>query len=312
MKGRSLETNFERYWAYPISVPTAALVVVRLDARVMEKQNQLSPQEKIDRAIQRAWIAALVCGGITLVVGLIAIGGTQLVPGFNGAIVLDAVILLGLAFGVYKRSRICATLLVGYAAFNEVYMISIGMDKSPALRLIFIYFYVRGMFATFADHKQPSPEGISVTRATTQKHSFKFTIRPSGESLKAVGKESVDFSKPPGEALFERDAGNGEAEPTFALQPQKPASEEPRVAANTRFSWKSSLVTAGVLTFAAISIMTWRFAAASRHEMSLEKTRSAVALIEVFDATNKAIATGSGFFVSGWDACYKFSRHRRG
>jgi S1-C subfamily serine protease len=233
---------------------------------VMAKHDQLSPQEKIDRAIQRAWIAALVCGGITLVVGLIAIGGTQLVPGYNGGIVLDALILFGLAFGVYKRSRICATLLVGYAAFNEVYIIITGIDKSPGLRVIFIYFYFRGMLATFAYQKQCAKPSISVTADVTQSTG---SGSPSSLSI-----------------------------PRFAIQPQKSATEEPIIPANSRISRKSVLVSTGVLAFIAISIATWHLAATSRHQTSLQKTRSSVVLIEVFDAENEAIATGSGFFVS--------------
>src|SRR5205823_14805041 len=42
----------------------------------------------------------------------------------------------------------------------------------------------------------------------------------------------------------------------------------------------------------------WRFPACSRRQASQQNIRSAVVLVEVFDGTGKAIATGSGFFVS--------------
>ncbi len=218
-------------------------------------------------------------------------------PGFGGGILLDAVILFGLAFGVYKRSRICAALLVGYGTFNEVYMISSGIDKSSALRLIFIYFYIRGMFATFAYHNHPLLS-VSTTQDAPQKQSLKFTVRPSDKSSHAAGNESVDSSKPPREAPSEPDGGSGGEERNLGIQRQRNGSESPIIPANWRFSRKSAFVTAGALAFVAISIATWRFAATSRQQTSLQKARSSVALIEVFDAANKAIATGSGFFVS--------------
>ena len=207
----------------------------------MPKKDQPSSQEKIDRAIKSASIAALVCGGVTLVVGLIAIGGTQLVPGFGGGILLDAVILFGLAFGVYKRSRICAALLVGYGTFNEVYMISSGIDKSSALRLIFIYFYIRGMFATFAYHNHPLLS-VSTTQDAPQKQSLKFTVRPSDKSSHAAGNESVDSSKPPREAPSEPDGGSGGEERNLGIQRQRNGSESPIIPANWRFSRKSAFV----------------------------------------------------------------------
>lgn len=264
----------------------------------MAKQKQLTQQERVDRAIKRAWIAALVCGGITLVVGLIAIGGMQLVPGFNGWVLLDSAILFGLAFGVYKRSRICAILLVAYGAFNEVYMISSGIDKPHPLRLIFIYFYFRGMVAVFAYHKQLSQQSVSVPADITQTTASGSSSNQPVNLMKTVGHDGLDSLKPLRGALAESEAGKVGNEPTLSMQSQKSASEQPILPAHSRISRKGVLVTAGTFAFIAISMATWRFAGTSRHQTSLQKTRSSVVFIKVFDAANKAIATGSGFFVS--------------
>lgn len=116
--------------------------------------------------------------------------------------------------------------------------------------------------------------------------------------MKAVGHGGLDSWKSPCDAFSEPNAGKAGEEPTSAIQPQKSASEQPIIPANSRISRKSVLVAAGALAFIAISIATWCLTATSRHQTSRQKTRSSVVLIKVFDAANKAIATGSGFFVS--------------
>lgn len=264
----------------------------------MTKQNNLGPQEKIERAIRRAWIAALTCGSITLVIGVIAIGGMVLVPGLDRGIVLDAVILLGLAFGVYKRNRICATLLVGYAVSNEVYVICSGIEKSPGLRLIFIYFYLRGMFAMFAYYKRPTLETILAAQDTTKNRSFKFTVQPSGDSFMRSDQRRRILENAEAKRFAAPDLGKVGDESTFAIHSEKLESEEPKIPGKTHVSKRNVLITSGVLASIAISIGIWHFITSSRQETGLQRTRSSVALIEVFDAANKEIATGSGFFIS--------------
>ena len=110
-----------------------------------------------EKQIARAWIAASISAGLTLILGLLAIAGVYTAPGFDAWILLDAAILTGLAFGVAKRSRICVVILVIYGVVNEVYMALEGQSFS-IFRLIFIYFYIRGAIAIFRDHRRQSPD----------------------------------------------------------------------------------------------------------------------------------------------------------
>jgi S1-C subfamily serine protease len=61
---------------------------------------------------------------------------------------------------------------------------------------------------------------------------------------------------------------------------------------------RSLLAIVAILILGAICLTTWRLSAPFRHQASQQKMRSSVVLIEAFDASNKPIATGSGFFVS--------------
>ena len=90
----------------------------------MSKPKAQTPEELIEKHIQRAWIAAVISASMTLLLVLLAIGGVQILAGLNAWGLLDVVILSGFAFGIYKRSRVCAILLLAYAVFNEIYMMS--------------------------------------------------------------------------------------------------------------------------------------------------------------------------------------------
>jgi hypothetical protein len=91
--------------------------------------------------------------GLTLILGALALAGVCAAPNLDAWILLDAAVLAGLAFGVARRSRVCAVILVIYGVGNEVYMALDGLSFS-IFRLIFIYFYIRGSVAIFRDHRR--------------------------------------------------------------------------------------------------------------------------------------------------------------
>jgi len=106
----------------------------------------------IDKNIRNAWIAALVAAGFTILLMLLPCIGNGLTSHVNIYQLVDVFILLGLSFGVFKRSRICVIMLFIYAVLNEIYIIKIGMNPS-LIRIIFIYFYLQGLIAIFKWHK---------------------------------------------------------------------------------------------------------------------------------------------------------------
>ncbi len=120
----------------------------------METQPESSfAQELSKKHISRASMAACISAGITLIFGLFALAGERVIPGFDAWILLDAAILAGLAFGVAKRSRVCAIILVIYGISNAVYAALDGRSF-PLLSFVFIYFYVRGAIEIFRDHRR--------------------------------------------------------------------------------------------------------------------------------------------------------------
>jgi hypothetical protein len=102
--------------------------------------------------VARAWMAATFSAALILIFGILALAGVRVGPELDAWILVDVAILGGLAFGVAKRSRVCAVLLLTYGVGNEVYTALSGGHFS-ILRVVFIYFYFRGAIQIFQDHR---------------------------------------------------------------------------------------------------------------------------------------------------------------
>ena len=118
-------------------------------------------REAIDKSIKFAWIAAVVSAVLTTIAWAVAMAGVPELAGFQYAWI-DLIILAALAFGVFRRSRTAATLLVAYWIFNIAMM---GVSGAIAVRVIFLVFFVQGARAAFAHHKlkdqtQPAASNI--------------------------------------------------------------------------------------------------------------------------------------------------------
>ncbi|XLZ70596.1 hypothetical protein ABT364_01135 [Massilia sp. SR12] len=108
---------------------------------------------EIQKKIKQAWIAGTISGSMTLLFTLLAVSGTQAV-GFNAWNFIDVVLIFGLAFGIYKKSRACAVLMLVYFIISKIIIaIETGSVSGTVLAVIFIYYYAQGIAGTFAYHK---------------------------------------------------------------------------------------------------------------------------------------------------------------
>jgi hypothetical protein len=109
--------------------------------------------EKILKQIKSGWIAALISAGFTLVVTLLAVMGTE-VLGFTLWSLFDVGLILGLAFGIYKKSRTCAVLMLVYFIASKIMIFSQTSQISGiVVALIFAYYYWNAIVGTFAYHQ---------------------------------------------------------------------------------------------------------------------------------------------------------------
>lgn len=109
--------------------------------------------EGIAKKIKNCWMAGLISVCITVVFTLIALSGTNVI-GLDAWSFIDAIIMAGLTFGVYKKSRVCAVLLLTFFALNKVIMWSqTGNISGLLLALVFFWFFGQGVVGTFQFHK---------------------------------------------------------------------------------------------------------------------------------------------------------------
>ena len=106
-----------------------------------------------ERMVACGWIAAAIAGLATLVFSLAASYG---LTHYN---LVDAVLLFGLAYGIYRRSRICAVVALAYHILNRL-MIFYGQGVPPiavVLTLMFAALYLLGVIGTFVHHARCRP-----------------------------------------------------------------------------------------------------------------------------------------------------------
>lgn len=103
--------------------------------------------------IKGAWIAGLISTAITLAVTVLAMSGNPLL-GFDAWNLLDVALILGLTFGIYKRSRTCAVIMLAYFVLSKyLLMVEAGKPTGIPMTLVFLYFYGRGVLGTFRYHR---------------------------------------------------------------------------------------------------------------------------------------------------------------
>jgi hypothetical protein len=105
------------------------------------------------KKIRNAWVAGIISTVVTLVFTLLAIAGTS-IAGITGWQLLDVVLMAGLSYGIYRKSRTCAVLMLVYFLVSKILQVVEGGKPSGiVLALVFFYYYAHGVAATFAYHK---------------------------------------------------------------------------------------------------------------------------------------------------------------
>ncbi|MHC4132676.1 MAG: hypothetical protein ACYSSP_03340 [Planctomycetota bacterium] len=118
--------------------------------------------EKAIKAIKTAYIAAVISATLTLIASLVAFAGHTLGGLISPWMFLDAVLIYLLALGLYKKSRICATLILLYwVAVKILAFVVNGTVGSVPIALLFTYFFFMGVVGTFYYHKLAKPAQVS-------------------------------------------------------------------------------------------------------------------------------------------------------
>jgi hypothetical protein len=120
--------------------------------RLAQQKKQLSPTERIDRDISYAVLAAGFSGFVELFAIIYGRGVPLFTKSgpvyfyFNAWNSIDVAITFALAFGVYKRSRVCSVFLVLYAIIWVIVRIALDVQGVAATAgVIYLFFFFRGL-----------------------------------------------------------------------------------------------------------------------------------------------------------------------
>ncbi len=121
--------------------------------RLHERNTPTYWLKEAEAQIKFAWQAGIVSGTITLIFVLLSLAGYDFTGLIDASALIDVCLIFGLSFGIYKKSRIAAVLMLVYFAFNQAWII-ITIKKNPGLiSWIFLILFLRGVQGTFTYRK---------------------------------------------------------------------------------------------------------------------------------------------------------------
>ncbi len=106
---------------------------------------------KANKAIKSAGTAAIVSGVLTQIESIIA-GLGHSIAGMS--IWVDGLIILVLAYGIFKKSRVCAIIMLTYWVGCKIVHFASGNTRGLPIAVLFAYFFLQGVIGTFAYHKK--------------------------------------------------------------------------------------------------------------------------------------------------------------
>jgi hypothetical protein len=107
-------------------------------------------EAKVD--IARARSAALIVAGLDILVFVLSLCGVS-VSDVDRWILVDIAVVLGLAYGIHRFSRVCAVLMCLYYLAAFILMLKSTGILGIIVRGVFFYWFARGAQAMFTYHK---------------------------------------------------------------------------------------------------------------------------------------------------------------
>lgn len=108
--------------------------------------------EEIAQSTRQGWIAAVIYGVITMLVDLVAIFNATNKSAAAWSL-LDAAVIFALAFGIYRKSRISAILMLAFLCLIQyVVWKQTGFPSGVVIGIVLAIFFFRAIVGTFRYH----------------------------------------------------------------------------------------------------------------------------------------------------------------
>ena len=121
--------------------------------RLHERNTSTYLLKEAEAKIKFAWQAGIVSGTMTLIFVFFSLAGYGFTGLINEFSLIDVCLVFGLSFGIYKKSRIAAVLMLVYFALNQAWII-VGLKRFPGvISWFFLILFLGGVQGTFAYRK---------------------------------------------------------------------------------------------------------------------------------------------------------------
>lgn len=107
-------------------------------------------KDNANYSIKVAFIAALISGSVTLILLLLNLAGI-IDLGLTIIDFVDVILVFGLSYGIYRKSRAAAIIMVLYFIGSKIIMSP--EFRIGAMSILFILIFIRGAVATFIVRK---------------------------------------------------------------------------------------------------------------------------------------------------------------
>ena len=121
--------------------------------RLHERNTPTYRLKEAEAQIKLAWQAGIVSGTLTLILVLLSLAGYDFTGLIDASALIDVCLRFGLSFGIYKKSRIAAVLMLVYFALCQAWIIIETKTFPGLIPGIFIILFLRGVQGTFTYRK---------------------------------------------------------------------------------------------------------------------------------------------------------------
>jgi serine/threonine-protein kinase len=165
-------------------------------------------QEQAEKAIKTAWGAGIISGILTLIVTLVAMAGYSFMD-FSAWNLLDVAVITGLTFGIYRKSRTCAVVMLVYFVGSKFLIWSeTGSVSGLPMALIFCWFFYQGVRGTFSwrdlnsGNDRPAPQTAIPTFKTREEYQAWKERRGQRGTDPSTGGQAPSVSRGSGAAVW--------------------------------------------------------------------------------------------------------------
>ena len=119
---------------------------------------------KDDQMIKQGWIAGVVVGCLSFLSwGIAMLRNETFVQGVEISVyqIVDILVVFGLSYGIYMKSRVCAVILTGYFLLAKLIQLLIVVYPQNLFAIlglaVFLPFFIRAIIGTFNYQKRITP-----------------------------------------------------------------------------------------------------------------------------------------------------------